>query len=442
VSSLSILLAEVQKTNRAIADEEEAIDPSVEKERCANFSAKMFYGGRTERRRIFVGSLIADDSWHVIAANVLETYGVFHSVTFVESNRTQSFQKRELRFTPGSDDLKLLQSGIYGPNTPVYLEHFVHEEERDKGMIREHMMRSVILDKWKELGMTREDIGLIIDMDEIPSREFLRAAQICEFADNAWDTDASQTCRVPLVRMGMPMFEGSPKCIHKGKRLPIFRFVSATMVIGACIEGIGDSNRHPAVPRNNNDVNGKPIGGRQHGYGLNYNWDKMPNGLNGFFPLFNAADFRQMLGVTSIGGGKAGYHLHNFFDSFEKIRFKYAFFGHEHSHAFQAPLGAVNADLNLLVKCVHNISDEGNRKQRVPNGLQALQEQVRLPIAFQLEGYIDARHRELTAIVEKDEEEYGRADNFDGHHLYTEHMLTHKGRRQIEEEEKLDKNKT
>eukprot|EP00957_Ditylum_brightwellii_P108601 8282963-Ditylum_brightwellii.AAC.1 len=65
----------------------------------------MFYGGRTERRRIFVGSLIADDSWHVIAANVLETYGIFHSVTFVESNRTQSFQKRELRFTPGSDDL-------------------------------------------------------------------------------------------------------------------------------------------------------------------------------------------------------------------------------------------------------------------------------------------------------------------------------------------------
>ena len=30
---------------------------------------------------------------------------------------------------------------------------------------------------------------------------------------------------------------------------------------------------------------------------------------------------------------------------------------------------ALNADLNLLVKCAHNISDEGNRKRRLENGL-------------------------------------------------------------------------
>jgi len=439
-SSLSVLLAEVQKTNRPIPDEDEVIEPSIEKQRCIQFSKKMFYNGRTKRRRIFVGSLIADDSWHVIAANALETYGIFHSVTFVESNRTQSFVKRALRFTPGSDELKLLQSGIFGPKTPVYLETFAHEQGRDNGLIREHMMRGTILDKWKELGMTRKDIGLIIDMDEIPSRDFLRAAQICEFTDGAWDTDANQTCRSPLVRMGMPMFEGSPKCIHKGKFNIIGRFLSSSMVIGACIEGIGDSNRHPAVPRKDVDFSGVPRGGRQEGYGRRSNqWGKMPNGVNGFFPLFNAADFRQVVGPISIDG-KAGYHFHNFFDSFETIRFKYAYYGHRHDNAFQAPLGAINADLNLLVKCVHNISDEGNRKQRVINSLEVLQKQVKLPWAFQIEGYIKARHEELTAIVEKDEKEYGRADKFDGHHLYKEHMLTHKGRRHFIEEKKVTRN--
>merc|ERR1712238_375949 len=110
-----------------------------------------------------------------------------------------------------------------------------------------------------------------------------------------------------------------------------------------------------------------------------------------------------MMGCISIGG--AGYHLHNFFDSVEKIRFKYVSFGHVHKNAFKAPLGALNADMNLFVKCAHNISDEGNRKRRVPHGLEGLQEQFRLPVAFQLEGYAEARHREMIAMVEKDEEE-------------------------------------
>lgn len=131
---------------------------------------------------------------------------------------------------------------------------------------------------------------------------------------------------------------------------------------------------------------------------------------------------------------KIGVHLHNFFDSASKIRFKYAYFGHVHTHAYSAPLGAMNADMNLFVKCAHNISDDGNRKQRLENGLAILAQSYPLPSAFQLEGYVDARHEEMVALVEKDEEEYGRADLFDGHHLYKEEMLTHKGRIQMEKE--------
>ena len=122
--------------------------------------------------------------------------------------------------------------------------------------------------------------------------------------------------------------------------------------------------------------------------------------------------------------------MHNFFVLANKLRFKHAYYGHKHEHAFTAPLGAMNADINLLVKCVHNISDEGNKKQRIVNGLEVFLELFPLPASFLLEGYIDARHEEMKALVKKDEEEYGRADMFDGNHLYKEHMLTHPGRRQ------------
>lgn len=76
-----------------------------------------------------------DDSWHVLATNAMESYGIFHSITFIESNRTQNFQPRELRFTPGSKDLELLKSGIFGPNTTVHLENFVYEH-KERPMVR------------------------------------------------------------------------------------------------------------------------------------------------------------------------------------------------------------------------------------------------------------------------------------------------------------------
>ena len=47
-----------------------------------------------------------------------------------------------------------------------------------------------------------------------------------------------------------------------------------------------------------------------------------------------------------------------------------------------------------------------------------------------VDGYVDARHDEMVRLVEEDEKEYGRADKFDGNHLYKEeHHLTHSGRK-------------
>jgi hypothetical protein len=434
--SLSLLMKHVLQVERSVPD---TFHSSVSDEQLCQKFEHLSYNNRTKRRRIFAGGMMADDSWHVIGASVLETYGVFHSVTFVESNRTQNFTPRKIRFEsnpPYSKDYEILTGGIYGPNTTVNVDYFIYEK-RVSPMAREHIMRGRILEKWKELGMTKEDIGIILDVDEIPSRDFLRAVQICDPPNNIWRTDEKQTCRAPLVRMSIPMLEGSPKCLHRGGKtkkkvgddLMISRFNSAAMVIGACIEGIGDRDKYPIIPREHN-INGKSRGPRHTGYGGNSNYTNIPNGNeNGLFPLYNAADFRSMTSGALIFGG-VGHHLHNFFDSADNIRFKYAYYGHAHKHAYSAPLGAMNADMNLLVKCAHNISDTGNRKQRFKNGLQTLEESHPLPTAFYIKGYVDARHRELIDLVENDEEEYGRADLFDGHHLYKEHMITHPGRLQ------------
>lgn len=165
-------------------------------------------------------------------------------------------------------------------------------------------MRQSILKAWKKLGMTRDDIGLIIDMDEVVSRDFLRATQMCDPGGNSWSSDpAVQKCGDPQLILSFPMFEGSPKCIHKGKKVQFGRFSSSSMVIGACIEGIGDSTVHPPVPRTNRDIHGNPQGGRKEGYGAYFDWSKMPEGDDGFFPLYNGADFRQMSASKIIYGG-------------------------------------------------------------------------------------------------------------------------------------------
>ena len=449
--SLSTLMKEVLNTQKPVPDS--SINILLEKKRCEKFNKVFHYRNRTKRRRIFAGGLIADDSWHVIGANALESYGIFHSITFIESNRTQNFHPRSLRFVPNDSEAgKILQSGIFGPNTPIYIENFVYEN-KTLPLVREHIMRDEVLKKWKELGMTKEDIGLMIDVDEIVSRDFLRAAQICELMDvneesdtggssgsendkdnkNFWDTSNNQTCRNPLLRLSVPMMEGSPKCVHKGARAKIRRFSGIALVIGTCIEGIGDESRHPPALRVQKNAEGKLFGSRMEGYGKKFDYSAIPNGVNndGYYPLYNGVDFRQMTCAKAIYGG-TGYHLHNFFDdSAEKIRFKYATYGHVHEHANKVPLGAINADMNMFVKCAHELPDEGNRKQRLENGLEELEkENGGLPVAFQLERYTDMRHKEMVKIVEQDEEIYGRADNFDGHHIYMEDRdLTHKGRK-------------
>ena len=67
------------------------------------------YAGRKQLRRLFVGSLIADDTWDPIRSHAAEAESMYHTMAFIEPNRTQAGFSRALRFTPGSEALGHLQ---------------------------------------------------------------------------------------------------------------------------------------------------------------------------------------------------------------------------------------------------------------------------------------------------------------------------------------------
>jgi len=81
---------------------------------------------------------------------------LYHSVTFMESNRTQQWIPRTLR--KASDVNFLKNSGMFGSQASVHYEYFFNEDGGDhagqKSMQAEHKQRSHILKAWKDQGMT------------------------------------------------------------------------------------------------------------------------------------------------------------------------------------------------------------------------------------------------------------------------------------------------
>ena len=227
----ALILLKAATEPRLVFDE--AIDIVTERSRCERYNLTLPL--LPKRRRIFWGSLIADDSWHAIAMIAMESYGIFHTAAFVESNRTQNFSSRKLRFPPGSKMKAFLQSGgLFGPSsysysssstssnmssaTKVSVDYFVNENNSSKGLDREQEQRALILQRWKANGMTGDDIGYLSDTDESFSRDFIRAMQICDVPAFR-QADTIGNCSKPKVLSGVNIiFEGSPLCIPANRR--------------------------------------------------------------------------------------------------------------------------------------------------------------------------------------------------------------------------------
>jgi hypothetical protein len=187
-----------QEIQRRVDEE----DPAI---RCSRYEGMSYHPTKRRYRRIFFGSLIADEPWELLEIVGTEAYGIFEGVVLVESNRTQSFKPRQFqRLHHGP----AIQKVFGTPNLQV--RAYVNETRRLHPLTREHLQREEILKGWKAMGMEPDDIGYLGDLDETFTRDFLRAVQTCELDILTYD---SHQCERAKIVSTTRTFEGSPECI-------------------------------------------------------------------------------------------------------------------------------------------------------------------------------------------------------------------------------------
>lgn len=179
-------------------------------------------------------------------------------------------------------------------------------------------------------------------MDETFTRDFLRALQICEVPQFASDgKDGHNNCAAPKVYGLTAIFEGSPDCVSAEE------IYQPGLMIGGCIEGIGDSSLHPKASRHGDLA----TSWRDESYSYSTYFSALhdkdnpppPKSLpsNVYFPLWNAADYRRNHGGFFYGDDDiplyVGYHIHNMFDDMALMRKKYLTYGHPIEDALTKP---------------------------------------------------------------------------------------------------------
>jgi len=368
-------------------DDDESINIEREKERCARYGYDLLLPITTNgdeirptRRRIFMGSLIADDSLDVMRAVGMETYNIFHTVSFIESNTTQNLKVRQMNYLPTPFDLHLTKADdattsqqpnkrlskvrhLYGPKTKVHVDYYSHALSKEvkpvdglgNGLDIEFFQREGSIHRWKMNGMTKHDVGITLDTDETFTRDFLRALQICDIPE--FRVGHKQDCHEPKIIASTLTYESSVLCAFNKKR-----WFHPDAIIGECIDGIGNSTKHQPAKRDYYNSNSDGVddhhGSRRVGYGSEGNYstyflDQQQLQLNNnssllkegplYYPLWQAVDFRVGVGGKMIGSMTdpsipTGYHFHNFFDTNYQIHFKYKTYGHSNENAMDLPM--------------------------------------------------------------------------------------------------------
>jgi hypothetical protein len=360
------------------------------------------YTPGTKRRRIFLGALVAGDSKDVIQVHATEAYGIYHTIAMLESNTTFQGTHRDLRFAPGSDLYQFVTSGVFGNETEVFVDLWLEDAKDAKGMKREAIQRESIVHRWKQQGMRPDDIGLVGDIDEFFSRDFLRAAQACNIKE--FEEPILSACKDPKIVAYGIIYESSPECFKTTKCF------HPDMMLGACIDKIGDPSGRVVPVREYQRTRGS----RGEGY--------TPEGYlphivsSGRYPVWTTQDYRNIAGgfqyrwvnesheATTYG---TSFHIHNFFNDLRGLRHKYSTYGHANSRAMYVPLSTIGADLDVVVRCVHDLPNSANPKSavRIAESFKMLVGSK--PIFFLNETYRKVRHEHVRKIVLVDEKLFG-----------------------------------
>jgi hypothetical protein len=379
------------------------IDTDDAQTRCSRYGYKPYSG---PPRRIFFGTMVAEDSWDVFRIHAVETYDVYHAAVFVESDSTHMAKKRKLRFKESRERDLLVDSGMFGNNTKVYLHYWLEDRPDLTEMDRESEQRNSIIKVWKAAGMTPEDVGLMADIDETFSRDFLRAVQTCDFPQ----FQPGQSCQFPKVVPVALMFETSPYCIRH------MRWYHPDLISGECVEGIGDPTERVVPLR----THLRQYGDRHQSYGR-YDANVFPNETkeSNRYPLYNGPDIRVNAGArsahdimekpgnpdTAVYG--VAYHLHNWFDDFKTLRHKYKTYAHGVREGTEKmTVSQLQDDLDAFVRCMKDLGNDANPEgeKYYPNGWETTGPR---PIFFLNKTYTNERHEYTKEMLIQDEKLHG-----------------------------------
>lgn len=266
---------------QAIQQSIDGEDPAV---RCARYRSQV--RNNTDQRsppRFFFGSLVAEEPWELLEIVAAESYGIYHAIVLVEANRTQNFTPRPFKRL---HETKRIQQ-LFGVQK-VQVRPYVNEIPNQNGIWREQDQRAQILKGWKDLGMQPHDIGVLGDLDETFTRDFLRAAQTCQFPILDYQQHYCEHSQVKVIGQAR-VFEASPECIQDKPR----RWLYPGMIVGQCLEEISDPTilNHPKAPRKATDSFH-----RERGWGVKgcNDWGEERKIKDNRYPLFSAADFRKV----------------------------------------------------------------------------------------------------------------------------------------------------
>lgn len=381
---------------REIQKSIDSISPST---RCPRYRTVPLSNNKTEGRRIFYGSLIAEESWELLRILAAESYGIYHAMVLVESNRTQNFTPRPFRRTNPRNEEAIRT--LFGVADRVMIRPYVNEDPKIVSLVREHDQRKEILLGWKELGMRPDDIGLLADMDESFTRDFLRAAQECDIPVLDYNQHFCHHSKVKIIGQAR-VFEASPECVHDARR-----WLYPGMVVGQCLEHISDPSirEHPKAPRQ-----GPTSFRRQQGWGARdcNDWKNEKTVKDFMYPLFNAADYRKVCAGSAYPAKEedfdlyTAFHFHNFFPSYNDTRHKHLTYGHSDKRAGWKPLNQLGFDNILLENCVKNVTDDSSLKwRRVVGGI--VNTKSWWPVYFHDPVYREERHTHVQRMIAADE---------------------------------------
>jgi hypothetical protein len=351
------------------------------------------------QRRIFMGSNIAMEPWEVFEIMGTEAYGLYSGIVFVESNRTQTFTPRQVRRQQHGPII----AQIFGvPESSVQIRNHVNEDRKSLNLIRENQQRRDIVQGWLELGMTRDDIGFLTDIDETFSRDMLLAMQTCHGIP-ALDYERHH-CYHKYVRLTATtqVFEASPECISQRD------WIRPSAMLGHCIEGIADPDLHPPTPR-------EPGAHTQaHGYGGACTYHVVDAITDHRYPSWSPADLRDgcaeqyFLDNTNPRWSNythyIAFHAHNFFAEFNTTRFKYETYAHAVNDVGYKKIFELQEDLTLTYYCVMGQEYGPDIKinyYHVPGGFASMKPFQ--PLYFYDDDYRQRRHEHVRQLALADD---------------------------------------